>query len=321
MRIEGIKLVEQCQNAINSLVKIEKLNFEITEVQKSELTIESTEIPEDLKIEWEDQKYYSNLIKETILKFAIEIEYEEKFYPDFKDENLTSNEFYLAYLLPEEVEKRFYEFLMIANISFVGGLHFGIGYLRNSKLGFKQLQNLNFRNKGLYEYALEKQWPKFENLEIRKTWEWYSIKVNPKGIDHLSSSKLSRAVYAFSYLQEDSHFTNKLFWTMCGLEAIYVEGKTGIKEQLKNKSQLYLGELEMFKKRISRMYDFRSAFVHGSKNFPSFFHIHDGDKTFEVFTEEQYEVLYTAQSILLATLQKMAKENRDRLTFKYIIEN
>ena len=44
----------------------------------------------------------------------------------------------------------------------------------------------------------------FKNLDIGKTWNWYLAKVNPNGVDEVSSTKLSRALNAFSYLYENS---------------------------------------------------------------------------------------------------------------------
>ncbi len=130
---------------------------------------------------------------------------------------------------------------------------------------------------------------------------------------------MSRAFNAFSYLYEAGDIT-KLFWTMVGLEAIYVKGKEGISEQIKNKGQLFLGEIEEFKNQLSKMYGFRSSFVHGDKNFPSYFHVADGLDSYEKFSKELHETLLVAESMLIATLQKMAKEEISELKFRYIIE-
>ena len=106
---------------------------------------------------------------------------------------------------------------------------------------------------------------------------------------------------------------------MVGIEALYTKGKEGISKQIKEKGQIYLGEITEFKKRLSKMYEFRSAFIHGSKNFPSYFHIHDAIETYEKFNDEFFEILLTAESMLIATIQKMAQENRGDLEFKYVL--
>ena len=59
---------------------------------------------------------------------------------------------------------------------------------------------------------------------------------------------------------------------------------------------------------------------HVSKNFPSYFHIHDGIESYEKFKNEIFEILLTVESMPIATIQRMAKENRDTLNFKFIVE-
>ncbi len=208
---------------------------------------------------------------------------------------------------------------MILNICRVGGFNFGIGFIKTG-YGYDKLHRMQLYTNELFNYSKEKKWPKFENLGIRKTWKWYLDIHSSNGLDEISSSNITRAFNAFSYLYEKSEEINKLFWAMVGIEAIYVKGKEGISQQIKEKAQLYLGEIEEFKKRLSKMYEFRSAFIHGSKNFPSFFHFQDALDSYEIFSSEMFEVLLTAESLLIASIQKIAMEGRQNLEFEYIIK-
>lgn len=296
------KEFERSKRALKNLTKID---LGIPEVLSAEMIVKEVRRKNPkFKAFWELNKRY--IRKEIIYKFSVNVRFSTK---HFEDEEL----------LVDDIEKRFYEFLMILNICRVGGFHFGMGCIKKREQYLK-LKSLNFDSNVLFKYSLEKKWPCFENLGIQKTWKWYLKKVNPKGIDEISSSNLSRAFNAFSYLYEESEEINELFWTLVGLEAIYVKGNEGISEQIKNKGQLFLGEIEEFKKRLSKMYKFRSAFIHGSKDFPSYFHIHDGINNYQEFISEIFEVLLTAESMLIATLQKMAKKDMKDLKFKYIIE-
>ncbi|MBI6118236.1 HEPN domain-containing protein [Salegentibacter maritimus] len=209
---------------------------------------------------------------------------------------------------------------MILNICRVGGFSYGMGFIKTS-YGFDRLRSMKLYTSELFEYSMEKKWPNFENLEIRKTWNWYLRVQNPLLIEELSGSSISRAFNAFSYLYENSEGINKIFWAMVGIEAIYVRGKEGISQQIKEKAQLYLGEIQHFKKRLTKMYDFRSSFIHGNKNFPSYFHTADAIESYEKFSEELFDVMLTAECLLIATIQKIAKEERDNLSFMYAIQN
>jgi len=194
-----------------------------------------------------------------------------------------------------------------------------MGFIKTQH-GFMPLKRLYLHLEEILDYSIKKKWPKFLNLDISKTWNWYiNIALNEL-LDDLSSSEVSRSLNALTYLYEDSDDINKLFWTMIGLEAIYVKGNEGIAEQIKNKGQLYLGDISEFKKRLNEMYSFRSSFIHGSKDFPSYFHIHDGLESYEKYIMDTWEVLLTAESMLIATLQKMAKQKKKELIFKYIIK-
>jgi hypothetical protein len=297
------KEFERSKRALKNLAKID---LEIPEVLSAVMIVEEViRKNSELKTFWEINKRY--IRKEIIYKFSVNVRFSTK-----QSENLDEE------ILVDEIEKRFYEFLMILNICRVGGFHFGIGCIKKREQYLK-LKNLAFYSKELFKYSLEKKWPSFENLGIQQTWKWYLKKVNPRGVDEISSSNLSRAFNALSYLYEKSEYINELFWTLIGLEAIYVKGKEGISEQITNKGQLFLGEIEEFKRRLSKMYKFRSAFIHGRIDFPGYFHIYDNIDSFENFSSEIFEVLLTAESMLIATLQKMAKNNMKELDFKYVI--
>lgn len=302
-----------------ALKNLEPIELKVDETLTSVMEVEELEkLPDNLETTWGIHKRYQR--EEIVYHFKIKVSYEKQFFEDLEKEyGINSNDFFKSELLPGKLEKRFYDFLMILNICRVGGFHFGIGFLDLGD-GYKQLKKMNLYTTELFDYSIEKKWPKFENLGIRKTWNWFITILNPVDIDELSSTDLSRAFNAFSYLYEESEEINKLFWTMVGIEAIYVKGKEGISQQIKEKGQLFLGEIEEFKKRLTKMYDYRSSFIHGSKNFPSFFHIDDAIYSYENFNTELFEILFTAESMLIATIQKIAKENRQGLNFKYVID-
>ncbi|UTW66141.1 hypothetical protein KFE94_16030 [bacterium SCSIO 12643] len=301
------------------LKKLKPIELNVGETLTSVMEVkELDKIPANLKTLWGINRKY--IREETFYQFKIRVTYNKQYFEDLEKEyGINSNDYFKKEILSYKVEKRFYDFLMILNICRVGGFHFGIGFL-DYEGGYKRLKKMNLYTTELFDYSYEKKWPKFENLCIQKTWNWFIELVNPIDVDELSSTSLSRAFNAFSYLYEESDEINKLFWTMVGIEAIYVKGKEGIAQQIKEKGQLFLGEIGEFKKRLSKMYDFRSSFIHGSKNFPSYFHIDDAIDSYENFNSELNDIILTAESMLIATIQKLAKENKNGLSFEYVIK-
>lgn len=316
LKIDG-ELIQQefirSQRALQNLPDLDLKIFDTVNSKKKIVPLKR--LPIKIVNYWKLHKVYHR--KEVYYKFIVIVKFHNKQFEGLEEE-YNANELYISDILPREIEKRFYDLLMILNICRVGGFHFGIGIMKRGS-GIFLLKKNSFYSQELFQYSIEKKWPNLKNLGIRKTWDWYLTKVNPKGIDEVSSTKLSRAFNAFSYLYENSEEINKLFWTMVGIEALYVKGKEGIAEQIKEKGQIFLGEIIEFKKRLSKMYEFRSAFIHGSKDFPSYFHVHDGIESYERFNDELFEILLTAESMLIATIQKMAEEDRTDLEFRYVL--
>jgi hypothetical protein len=109
-------------------------------------------------------------------------------------------------------------------------------------------------------------------------------------------------------------------WALLGIEAVYVVGEEGITQQIHEKTQIYLGEKSNFKKSIKSMYNFRSKFIHGELEIPSYFRHHHSSNEHEKYDKEITEATQLAVGILTATLQKLIIQDKKTLTFKYIIE-
>jgi Apea-like HEPN len=275
---------------------------------------------EDKKKLWALFKTYGR--KEIFLKFSSTIYFKDQDFNEFESEGISSNDAYIKYALSPNFEKRYYDFMLALDIARIGAFRHGVGLMYINDKFSSQLNKLNFHSESVLEFSLQKKWPALESLDILKTWDWYMTKAFPKGVDELPDSNLSRAINAFSHLYSSSDSEMEyLFWAMVGIEALYVEGKEGISEQVKRKAQIFLGEIMEHKRILTNMYNYRSSLVHGTKNFPNFFHIHDGLDSYEKFVEEFGEVLTTAQAVLAATLQKMAKLGLSELKFEYILKN
>ena len=115
-------------------------------------------------------------------------------------------------------------------------------------------------------------WPVLQSIPISTTLQWLS---SPEWLlDKSGGTPLLRALSAFTHLFSDKPDTNVLgiMYALMGIEALYAHGKEeSISEQIVKKTQVLLGEGIGIKKRIGRMYAFRSKVVHGQLDFPPWF--------------------------------------------------
>jgi hypothetical protein len=101
---------------------------------------------------------------------------------------------------------------------------------------------------------------------------------------------------------------------------MYTEGKDRIEHQLKIKIQCYLGKMETIKKEISRMYSFRSDFVHGTSNLVPFHKREYENEVQSKFDKGFYNTDAFSLLLIISTLQKMYLENLTDLKFKIPLE-
>lgn len=161
-------------------------------------------------------------------------------------------------------------------------------------------------------HAIKINWPTIKQPTISQTLNWF-ISHNYH-TDDLSQTKLQRAINAFSYsfsnLREKD--TSKLFWTMIGIESLLAEGSNNIISQIKVKTSLILGEPKEFKKKLEKLYNYRSRFVHGDINFPPKF-----SSEFDSFEREYWDYSEFALSILIALIKDLIIENKFEFKFEY----
>lgn len=164
----------------------------------------------------------------------------------------------------------------------------------------------------------DRGWPPIEmNARLDAVWLW--ARSVPSFIDGVGETPVGRAIAAFSHLFVGSPGQSSdelLFWALLGLESIYGRGREGLAEQLREKSHVLLGMPATHKKVVSRMYDFRSRFVHGDIDIP--FRGAPFDEL-SGYTEKMDEGQSTGIALLLSTLQALAKVGRTEIEFEYKI--
>ncbi|QOY36478.1 hypothetical protein AWH56_001945 [Anaerobacillus isosaccharinicus] len=95
-----------------------------------------------------------------------------------------------------------------------------------------------------------------------------AAKILPITTLEVTPNSTGRALSSFSFLL-GKDYTNILFRSVMGIEALYAKGTSSLQEQVREKSQLILGKQEAFKKVYTNMYNFRSRYIHGDLDFPT----------------------------------------------------
>ena len=105
-------------------------------------------------------------------------------------------------------------------------------------------------------------------------------------------------------------------WGMVGLEALYCRGKDGLRAQVSEKAQLLLGVLSSHKKRIGQLYDYRSSFLHGSRDIPFAQREREDDQDAMQFFWQSDDESALAIIALLASIQELVVRNWHELEFR-----
>lgn len=163
-----------------------------------------------------------------------------------------------------------------------------------------------------YGHAIRINWPIIKQPTINQTIDWF-IHHNFH-LDDLSQTKIQRAVNAFSYsfsnLSEKD--TSQLFWTMIGIEGLLAEGSSNIISQIKTKTAILFEEPKEFKKKLEKLYNYRSRLVHGDLNFPPKY-----SSDFDGFELEYWDHSKFALSILIALIKELIIEDKTEFKFEY----
>lgn len=162
-----------------------------------------------------------------------------------------------------------------------------------------------------YEHSRKMDWPKIRNNTLTETIKWF--KGNKIHSDHRSKNDLNRAINAFSRLFGNlkRESSADLFWIMLGIESLLVKGNQNITSQFKEKSILILGEPKDYKRKLNKLYEYRSKLIHGSFDiFPRQF------TDYENFEDEYDDYVSFALSILIALIRELIYKQKTGFEFE-----
>lgn len=210
-------------------------------------------------------------------------------------------------------EKRISDLVVATNLAYPGSFRITKGaYVQNGKYvaGLDKLQSSFL--KYTLDFCRKIGYPSIKKIDLVKVWDWLNQFKNYNV--GFSDSKVERALNCFTFLLEKKE-PEKLFYAIMGIEALYAIGNSGIQEQVRSKSEIFLGKQEGFKKIYSNMYNFRSRFIHGDLNFPAK-HSYCMDGRDSKFNKTKQESTYFAIGLLVASLQKLCLLNKLDINFE-----
>jgi hypothetical protein len=161
---------------------------------------------------------------------------------------------------------------------------------------------------------LPAEWPVVREIPLEDVWRW--LAGLPRWNEGFTASPVTRAVQALYYLTTRTDVAVELLWVMVGLESLFTDGESGLLQQLKEKSQLFLRADSRAAKRINSMYKTRSKFVHGKLDFSGPHHFEDATADFSRFHGEMSEATALGRRMLVASIQELIVREWHDLSFR-----
>lgn len=306
------QLIEACKKSVVhfeggtiSEVKVRRIDKnEVPDISKLQVVGLSPEYPEHQFIRFD-----------TCLAFDDQLTKNES--PEMSQDDIEG----LILLYPVEVLKKVIIDLTIAcNIARPGTFRIFPGVIYQNNL-FVELTSGMMSDLSLaLETARKLEWPLIKDLEVYKVITWLNEgSYLSKGI---SETRVDRALNAFGHLFENdpSKFGPlHIFWAMIGIEALYCDNNVNIMGQVRKKAQLFLGKQKKYKKTISRMYDYRSRFIHGNMNFPNKY-LDYSTPEIEKYHQNSFQSEDIAIAILVASIQELVQRGLHDISFSYQLD-
>jgi hypothetical protein len=164
-------------------------------------------------------------------------------------------------------------------------------------------------------------WPSIVNLPIESVVGWASKLQDVKYA--MPNSPIGRALGALTHLIRQSSKDIGplgLLWALSGLETLYCDSRENMRAQLASRTQSFLGPHPSGLKTFKKMYDYRSALVHGRVNVPFAHCPFDAMESHSNWVEESLSNEEFAGAVLLATIQQLVIKDWYGLVFQEDIQ-
>ena len=155
-----------------------------------------------------------------------------------------------------------------------------------------------------------------ENIDFQKCWNYLHDK--SKFEFGQSKNNASRFISILSKVNESNDIISQIFYATMALEAVYARGTSeGIARQIIEKVKIFLNT-EITEKKLKRLYDIRSRYIHGDIDIQLSFLNYDAIP--ENSMDEVYELFLFASEILYMTAKRIIEEDIATIDFDYTLK-
>ena len=259
-----------------------------------------------------EQSYLTKELKESNLKFGISVEADIDKLECDESESITK-EYFLVYNLVHFFSNNIFELLVISQIARPGSLKLrrGICYSNGVRFDFDLSKVSNFREQ--MELRDRINYPEIQFMNFFKFYNW--LKDNNSLFPAAAINGIQRALNNLTYVHTEKNEISEFIFELRILEDLYTVGNNQVTEQLNCNIQLFLGELNAFKKKIKHMYAVRSDFIHGRMSLePS--HKIDEINYMESDAVKISDASFFSLLLIVGTIQKMYRLKLFNLEFQ-----
>ena len=167
-------------------------------------------------------------------------------------------------------------------------------------------------------HALDGRWPANEALSRQDVLGWFkSLNLSCK---QLPESGIEKALYALLHIAKNDQQIESIVWIFHGLEGLVSSNPGGnfsaMIRRLSAILDLKSSQQKILKKRLTEMYQMRSAFVHGGYAVPHPLCNEVVDKRLDDQLGKLYGLITFGVALLVATLQVLIKKQIVKLQFE-----
>ena len=212
-----------------------------------------------------------------------------------------------------------YEIFLIANLSSPGAANFySLSLPSKDKFENDILKLVSFNFDNTWVESLKGNWPFTQSIPLADVLDWYSA-LNI-GIKQKTDTNVERAIFVIYHLCKLDGQIESIIWIFHGLEALFDtkvgENLTSLVRRISLLHNLNLTQSNQLKRKLRKLYDLRSSFVHGNYGVAHPLH-HDGiDKRLIADIDKIFSAIEFGFSILITSIQIMIRRKISKLTFE-----
>jgi hypothetical protein len=325
--IERDRHIKKFVGALQEFVKLaNSLDIEYNNEYKSSLSVyyqKKLDQTQNFKKVWEGKPspWWDFWFIEFSSEFKFTTDDVETDIGDFFGNPISVKKDLYIHIASEKVHKKINDLLLALSVAKCGFITTSRGAIFTGDILRTTIRGTHNLFYEAYEVARKNTWPQLHDIDLQKVWCW--LNSSDFFQDSIGVGPIGRAIAAITYLLKDTfidvttNISMDIIWILLGLEALYGKGNVGLKTQLIEKAQTFLGKPLKNKKRFGSVYDLRSRVIHGDIDIPFYYCVQEGLPKYEKLSSDLGDARLVALSVLLSSIQKLIIENKKDLEFKY----